>query len=57
MTDYDDVWCDLTGTKPFTELKVPDNFLRQGVNKEFQRVKFPLLPPNHYKFSINLSSH
>lgn len=24
--------------------------------KEFQRDKFPMLPPNHYKLSINLSS-
>lgn len=24
---------------------------------EFQQVKFPLLPWNHYKFSLNLSGH
>ena len=37
--------------------RVPDQFLRQSINKEFQRVKFQLIPPNHYKFSIDLSGN
>ena len=37
--------------------RLPDKFVWQGVNKEFKGVKFPQLPPNHSKFSINLLGH
>lgn len=38
-------------------IRVPDKCLRHIVNKDFQQVKFPMLYPNHHKFSINLSGH
>lgn len=31
-------------------------FIRHGVNKEFELVKFPLFSPKHCKFSINSCS-
>ena len=37
--------------------RLPDTFVSQGVIKEFEQVKFLQLPPNHNKFSINLSGH
>ena len=43
------IWSILTSWIPrvgVLSFRVPDKFSRQGVNKEFQRVKFPLLPPN-----------
>ena len=32
--------------------RVPDKFLRHGVNKEFHQIKFSLLPPNQYLLFI-----
>ena len=40
-----------------TSFRVPDMFSSQGVNKEFHLFQFPLLPPNQYRFSINLMGH
>lgn len=37
--------------------RVADTSSNHGVNKEFQRVKYPFLLPNHYTFSINFSAH
>ena len=42
---------------PHLTTKLPDKFVRQGVNKEFQWVKFLQISPNYYKSSINLSDH
>ena len=36
--------------------RVPDNFLRQGIKKEFNW-QFPPQLLNHYKFPVNLSGN
>ena len=33
---------------------VPNKFLRQGVKREFQWVKFLLLTPNHYTLTVTI---
>ena len=35
--------------------QITDNFSMQCVNKKFGTGQLSALPPNHYKFSINLS--
>ena len=37
--------------------RVPENFSRQDVNKEFQHAISTAPTKNHYKFSTNLLSH